>query len=141
MRLQQTRVAMNLPRSRKKVAWFGILIAMGAVGMAPAIGSGLLQNSYPHLPPELNRIPDNNQIDEINGQKDKSQSFEAANAERKRQIDDESAKLLKLAKDLKSEVDKTGRDTLSLGVIRKADEIEKLARDVKEKMKLTMGPV
>ena len=113
---------------------------MGAVAVAPAIGSGLLQNTYPHLPPELNRFPDNNQIDEINDHGVRNQRFEAANSERKRQIADESAKLLKLAEDLKSEVDKTGNDTLSLGVIRKANEIEKLARDVKEKMKLTVGP-
>jgi hypothetical protein len=63
--------------------------------------------------------------------------FTAANAERKKQIADDSIKLLKLATDLKSEVDKTTKDTLSLNVIRKADEIEKLAHDVKEKMKLT----
>jgi hypothetical protein len=36
-------------------------------------------------------------------------------------------------------VDKTSKDTLSLGVIRKAEEIERLAHAVKEKMKLTMG--
>ena len=69
----------------------------------------------------------------------KKANFDAANLERKRQIADDSAKLLKLASDLKSEVDKTSKDTLSLGVIRKADEIEKLAHNVKEKMKLTMG--
>jgi hypothetical protein len=40
---------------------------------------------------------------------------------------------------LKAEVDKTNKDMLSLNVIRKADEIEKLAHDVKEKMKLTIG--
>ncbi len=64
-------------------------------------------------------------------------NFDAVNAERRRQIADDSARLLKLANDLKVEVDKTTKDTLSLGVIRKADEIERLARDVKEKMKLT----
>jgi hypothetical protein len=36
-------------------------------------------------------------------------------------------------------VDKTTKDTLSLSVIRKAGEIEKLAHNVKEKMKLTVG--
>jgi nitric oxide reductase activation protein len=70
----------------------------------------------------------------------KQQNFEAANAERKKQIADDTEKLLKLATDLKAEVDKTNKDTLSLGVIRKADEIEKLAHIVKEKMKLTVGP-
>ena len=63
----------------------------------------------------------------------------AANTERKKQIADDSARLLKLATDLKAEVDKTNKDTLSLSVIHKADEIEKLAHNVKEKMKLTVG--
>jgi hypothetical protein len=44
--------------------------------------------------------------------------------------------LLKLATDLKAEVDKTTTDTLSLEVIRKADAIERFAHDVKEKKKL-----
>ena len=65
-------------------------------------------------------------------------NFAAANAERKKQIAVDSARLLKLATDLKAEVDKTDKDTLSLNVIRKADEIEKLAHNVKEKMKLTV---
>jgi hypothetical protein len=64
----------------------------------------------------------------------------ATDAERKKQIADESARLLKLATDLKAEVDKTTKDTLSITVVRKADEIEKLAHSVKETMKLNAGP-
>jgi hypothetical protein len=97
------------------------------------------QNTYPHLPPELNRIPDQNQTNDINNQQSKNKNFEAANATRKKQINDDTAKLIKLAADLKTEVDKTGQDTLSLGVIRRAEEIEKLAHDIREKMKLTVG--
>lgn len=55
--------------------------------------------------------------------------------DRKKQIADESTQLLSMALALKAEVDKTTKDTLSLNVIRKADEIEKLARTVKEKLK------
>ena len=51
----------------------------------------------------------------------------------------DSAHLLKLANELKKEVDKTDKDTLSIAVIRKADEIERLAHIVKEKMKVTVG--
>jgi hypothetical protein len=54
---------------------------------------------------------------------------------RKKQIADESAELLSMALALKAEVDKTTKDTLSLNVIKKADQIEKLAKQVKEKMK------
>jgi hypothetical protein len=93
----------------------------------------------PILLPEANRLPDANDQMTMHEQQGKKANFEAANLERKRQIADDSAKLLKLASDLKTEVDKTSKDTLSLGVIRKAEEIERLAHAVKEKMKLTMG--
>jgi hypothetical protein len=44
-------------------------------------------------------------------------------------------KLLKLSVELKQSVDKSDENVLSLDVIKKAEEIEKLARSVKEKMK------
>jgi hypothetical protein len=88
---------------------------------------------------QVNQLPDVNQQMKAQEQQAKQQNFAAANAERKKQIAEDSAKLLKLATELKTEVDKTTKDTLSLGVIRKADEIEKLAHNVKEKMKLTVG--
>jgi hypothetical protein len=65
----------------------------------------------------------------------KGQKATAADSERKKQIADESAELLNMALALKAEVDKTTKDTLSLNVIKKADQIEKLAKQVKEKMR------
>ena len=124
----------------KKTAWIALVAFSAAIAVAPAAGDGLYQNTYPHLPPELNRIPDRNQADDINAQKNKDQSFEAANVERKKRIAEDCAKLVKLAVAMKTEVDKTNKDTLSLEVIRKADQIEKLAHDVQDKMKLTVGP-
>jgi hypothetical protein len=91
------------------------------------------------LLPEANRIPDKNEQMEMHEKNAKQQDFAAANAERRKQIADDTEKLLKLANDLKAEVDKSNKDTLSLGVIRKADEIERLAHMVKEKMKLSVG--
>ncbi len=64
---------------------------------------------------------------------------EVGTTDRRKQIADESAILLKLATDLKAEVDKTTKDTLSLNVIRKADQIEKLAHNVKEQMAPAAG--
>jgi hypothetical protein len=101
----------------------------------------------PHsiLLPEANRPPDANDLMEMREQKekqdqeDKGKTNAAVNVERKKQIADDSALLLKLATALKAEVDKTNKDTLSLDVIRKADEIERLAHSVKEKMKLSAG--
>jgi hypothetical protein len=44
-------------------------------------------------------------------------------------------KLLKLSVELKSYVDKSNENVLSLDVIKRAEEIEKLAHSVKDKMK------
>jgi hypothetical protein len=44
-------------------------------------------------------------------------------------------KLLKLSVELKAYVDKSDENVLSLEVVRKAEEIEKLAKSVKDKMK------
>jgi nitric oxide reductase activation protein len=59
------------------------------------------------------------------------------NVERQKQLVADAEKLLDLANELKTDVDKSTKDTLSLDVIRKADEIEKLAHTVKEKMRGT----
>jgi len=98
-----------------------------------------LNPDKPYLSPEANRLPDKNDQMQMHEDQAKKQHFENANAERKRQISDDTAKLLELATELKSEVDKTSKDTLSINVIRKAESIEKLAKGVREKMKLTVG--
>jgi hypothetical protein len=59
------------------------------------------------------------------------------NIERQKKLVEDTEKLLALANQLKEEVDKSTKDMLSLDVVRKADEIEKLAHSVKEKMKGT----
>mgnify|MGYP005822472559 CR=1 FL=1 len=47
----------------------------------------------------------------------------------------DSEKLLELATELKQYVDKSGDNVMSLEVIRKCDEIEKLSKSVRSKMK------
>jgi len=59
----------------------------------------------------------------------------ARNNERQKRLVADTEKLLALATDLKAQVDKTNKDTLSVDVIKKAEEIEKLAHSVKERMK------
>ena len=129
-------------RWRKRFFRSGIAAGVAAAAFAATYAQNPMPTpnyNKPILMPEANRPPDANQVMIMRENQVKKSNFEAANVERKRQIADDSARLLKLATDLKTEVDKTSKDTLSLGVIRKAEEIEKLARTVKEKMKLTMG--
>ena len=47
----------------------------------------------------------------------------------------DTAELLQLVQELKVEVEKAGSNTLSLAALRKADEIQRLAKNLKEKMK------
>ena len=58
-----------------------------------------------------------------------------ANLERQADLKRDTEKLLKLANELKESVDKSNEGTLSVDVVKKAEEIEKLAHSVKGKMK------
>lgn len=55
--------------------------------------------------------------------------------ERVAELKSDTDKLVKLSMELKGYVDKSDENVLSLDVIRKAEEIEKLAKSVREKMK------
>jgi len=55
--------------------------------------------------------------------------------ERVAALKNDTDKLLRLSVELKSYVDKSDENVLSLTVIKKAEEIEKLAKSVKDKMK------
>ena len=63
-----------------------------------------------------------------------------ANKKRQQDIREDTDKLFQLATELKAAVDKSNENLLSLEVVRKADEVEKLAKKVKEKMKEAVGP-
>jgi hypothetical protein len=53
---------------------------------------------------------------------------------RQAQIVADTQKLVKLSQELKAEVAKSNKDTLSLTVIKKAEEVEKLAKTLKEEL-------
>jgi hypothetical protein len=67
-------------------------------------------------------------------------NYNVANAARKHFIDDETNKMLILARDLKAKIDGLGSDRPSSVMLREAAVIEFLAKDIKEKMKLTVNP-
>ena len=58
-----------------------------------------------------------------------------ANQQRQQELKRDTDKLLELATELKQYVDKTNENMLSVDVINKAEQIEKLAHSVREKMK------
>lgn len=125
--------------------WGRILVCCVVIAVfAAVVGPGQLMNNgkpNPSVMPDNqpNVLPDVNQQMMMHQQQASKRNFEAVNAERRRAIVGESALLLKLATDLKAEVDKSNKDTLSLNVIRRADLVERLAHDMKEKMKLSIA--
>lgn len=143
---------MNLPHGRPRAGSPRVVatiaaLAMLTVTMALAQQQQPTQTDSPSLnqprpwanQDSANRLPDANERMEMQDQHSKKAKTEAANAARRKQIADDAARLLLLATELKAAVEKTDKDTLSLDVIRKADSIERLAKGVKEKMKLSVG--
>lgn len=58
-----------------------------------------------------------------------------ANEQRQEQLKRDTENLFKLATELKDYVNKSSEHTLSVDVVRKAEEIERLAHSIKDKMK------
>jgi hypothetical protein len=105
--------------------FFFLLLLFAAFASFP--GSSLAQLPSPGQAP--GRQPDE--------QESKMQREQAKklNKERQEALKRDTDKLLKLSAELKQYVDKSNEHVLSLDVIKKAEEIEKLAHSVKEKMK------
>lgn len=111
----------------KKTIFALILAFILLLGLCPAPA----QN--PRLPPMPEpQVP--SREDEAKSKMERDMA-KKANQERQAALRRDTEKLLKLATELKNYVDKTNENVLSFDVVRKADEIEKLAHSVKEKMK------
>ncbi len=63
------------------------------------------------------------------------QQAERRNSDRQRQLIADTEKLFQLAGQLRDEVSKSNKEQLSIPVIKKSEEIEKLAKSVKERMR------
>jgi len=108
-----------------------LLLPITPVLSQPSFGQNPAQ--IPRLNPNPGPNPDDRE-DEIRAKIEKDMA-KKANRERWTQLHRDTDNLLKLATELKQYVDKSNENTLSLDVVRKAEEIEKLAHSVKEKMK------
>jgi hypothetical protein len=93
------------------------------------------QQQQPPGPPSYEGQTPANHAEDVWEQQQKKALQKRASLERQQDIRKDTEKLLELATELKQAVDKSNKDTLSLDVVRKAEEIEKLAKTVKNKMK------
>ncbi len=87
------------------------------------------------IPPQVHGVnPPTDDADEMRARITHEMEKRAAK-ERVAALKSDTDKLLKLSVELKAYVDKSNENVLSLDVIKKAEEIEKLAKSVKDKMR------
>jgi hypothetical protein len=98
--------------------------------LAGALGAGLLRGSAQSAPAPV-PTHEKTSIAPAAGQLQKKPAEIDAEQARKQEIARQSAELLKLAADLKAEVGRSTKDQLSVTVVRKASQIEQLARKVR----------
>ena len=109
-------------------SWTGLhTIAAAQMQQTPTVQSPTMQTTPPFgEPPEPNDPMQRQRLEKME---------KARNADRQKHLVEDTDKLLALAKELKEEVDKSNVDTLSIDVVKKAGEIEKLAKSVKDRMR------
>jgi len=108
-----------------------LLLSITPAFTVPSFGQNPVP--VPRLGPNPGIAPDT--AEDENRAKLEKDIAKKANRERQAQLQRDTDNLLKLANELKQSVDKSNENTLSLDVVKKAEEIEKLAHSVKEKMK------
>lgn len=115
----------------RKLLIFGVLF----LWMTAGLQSFAQQN--PGMPNAQQRVPGQPNAPEPGEQEKEAQKQMMKEANRQRQADlkKDTDRLLTLATELKKYVDESNENTLSLDVIKKADEIERLAHDVQKKMR------
>jgi hypothetical protein len=79
-------------------------------------------------------FPPVSQVDPVRARME-MQAMQRESQDRQLELKRDTDKLLALATELKQNVDRTNPNILSMDVVKKAQEIEKLAKSVKDKMK------
>jgi hypothetical protein len=120
---------MQLPR----IAWtFSLCLLLAIPGNAQVASPR--QGGLPAPPGRGESSPTTGDADD-NQQRLARDMAKKANQSRQALLKADTDRLLKLAVELKDSVDKSSENVLSLDVVKKAEEIEKLAHSVKDKMK------
>jgi len=127
--VRRDRVRRKAGRTRSRTSWLFALTCLSALLFAACVGllRSHAQESFPL--PAIN--PPGAQAAGATKPASNQPTANVPQDPRKQAIANECADLLKMATDLKAEVDKTTKDTLSVGVVRKAGEIEQLAHKVR----------
>lgn len=131
MRVQPASTIRSPKPPRTRTLWACVLAGFVAAALAPVAGQ-----QQPSNPAQPLQSPAAAAPSDPGARQSEPQTSGAASAGQKKHTVVETENLVKMAEELKAEVDKTTQNTLSLPVIRKAAEIERTAHAVREKAKL-----
>lgn len=109
-----------------------ILLLLSVAPSVPARSTFLPPVLVQGMDPQFGRRRNGMSPDEQQRERDR---VRAMNKDRQQKLKQDTDKLLQLATELKQYVDKTNENMLSVEVLKKTDEIEKLTKSVREKMK------
>lgn len=97
-------------------------------------------SGIPPISPLANRTADANRLMEDSMQTPEGRKrLEQMNLLRQKEMSDATARLVKLANEVKAETGQGAANSLTVVELRKVELIEKLAKSVREKMKATVG--
>jgi len=128
-----------------KVGSLGVAVVLLGVGLRTS-SVAAQQQQTPGVPPSMpglsqpppTRLPNLGSADALPDPlraEMREKMLRAANEQRHKKMLDDANKMVQLSNELKADVEKTQNDELSMEVIKKAVEVEKLAHDVQQRMK------
>jgi hypothetical protein len=128
----------------RKMKYFHRIVIVGVVLMTAASYTSKAQQSSPPIkgmPSSSNPMPNSrsglneDSINDASTARMQEQRMHAAQDDRHKRMAQDADKLLALATELKADVDKATKNETSVTAFQKANEIEKLAHDVKERLR------
>jgi hypothetical protein len=154
MRSSDLRIGAFRPRSivLEKAPWVRGLVCLAVVTSMPfaaGVPQSQVGNGLPYPPPSpglppMNRTANptadaNRLMEDSMKLQNNLKRFEKMNLQRQKEMTSDTARLIELAHQLKTETDKGTPDTLSILDIRKAELIEKLAHSIQAKMRASVS--
>ena len=118
----------------KSLCCVAVLLSASALPMVAQNMGGMRPGTIDMSADNPSLSPAATSVDPARAQWD-AKALQTENQNRQIALKKDTDKLLELATELKQNVDRTGPNILSLDVVKKAQEIEKLAKSVKDKMK------
>lgn len=113
--------------------WRGISLCI-LLGMLLAL-AGAAAAQQIHLPPAVSQGQGMGDVPVTQGSEAQRQQALAANAQRQAEIRRDSEKMAELTQELNNYLQKSGNAVASVDALKKAEQIEKLAKSVRSKMK------